>query len=197
MKTESKTPRTDAAHDPTSPEILYFEAKKMETELTAAQEHAERLRVALEKRDLGPVVIEWMRKYDEATKSEERDENCQIIRIPKRHIPKGATLIEAYETESQYIIIGQPADIEDENDPRFHNCDAMGCSSVSHVVLRADKALAAPSGQRFSRERISTVVNRLLCARNASGISANEIAGAILGDDFDHAPETVAEEGGE
>lgn len=44
---KTDTPRTDAAHDPTSPEILYFEAKKMEKELTAAQEHAERLRVAL------------------------------------------------------------------------------------------------------------------------------------------------------
>jgi len=45
-------------------------------------------------------------------------------------IPEGAKLVECYLTDSQVIVCGDPCD--DEN----HNCDQMGCSSMSHVIHR-------------------------------------------------------------
>jgi len=39
----------------------------------------------------------------------------------------------AYETETQVIVCGDPGDNEN------HNCDEMGCTSVSHVLFRFDK----------------------------------------------------------
>lgn len=70
--------------------------------------------------------------------SEIRKEH-QVIAIPNSLIPKGAALVECYETEKEYVVIGQPNDIDDETDPNYHNCDAMGCSSLSHVVARFPK----------------------------------------------------------
>lgn len=59
------------------------------------------------------------------------EEWCEI-RVRKDLIPKGATLIEAYITSSNEIVVmGQPKK-DDEN----HNCDAMGCGSLSHVLHR-------------------------------------------------------------
>lgn len=49
-------------------------------------------------------------------------------------IPKGARLVEAWEHNGHLVVMGTPAREEDEE--TGHNCDAMGCSSVSHVVLR-------------------------------------------------------------
>lgn len=41
----------------------------------------------------------------------------------------------------EIVVLGVPFDTEDEKDPLFHNCDAMGCGSVGpHVVLRAQLA---------------------------------------------------------
>lgn len=39
-------------------------------------------------------------------------------------------LRECYETETEIIVLGYPGDDES------HNCDEMGCSSVSHVLYR-------------------------------------------------------------
>jgi hypothetical protein len=41
---------------------------------------------------------------------------------------------ECVETETEIIVLGQP-DTDDEE----HNCDCMGCSSVSHVLYRFRK----------------------------------------------------------
>lgn len=61
--------------------------------------------------------------------------NC-LVRVPKRCIPKGAVLVEAYMTEREVIIMGDPPDGDDLSEDA-HNCDAMGCGSVgSHVLYR-------------------------------------------------------------
>ena len=56
------------------------------------------------------------------------------ISVPVAAIPKGAQLVEAYETATEIIVCGWP-DTDDES----HDCDAMGCSSVSHVLHRFRK----------------------------------------------------------
>lgn len=54
--------------------------------------------------------------------------------------PVGAVPIVAYFHKGEIIVLEQrgveKSDTEDENDPAYHNCDAMGCSSVSHVAYR-------------------------------------------------------------
>jgi|GEM_PF-6286432 hypothetical protein len=54
------------------------------------------------------------------------------IEVAKSDIPKNAKLIECYETDKEYVIIGSPLSEE-------HNCDEMGCSTVSHVRMRIKK----------------------------------------------------------
>lgn len=49
-------------------------------------------------------------------------------------IPKGAILRECYETDTEIVVCGMPR-----NDDESHNCDEMGCSSVSHVLYRFRK----------------------------------------------------------
>jgi len=56
------------------------------------------------------------------------------VRVERRQIPKGCHLVECYANSHEYIIIGQPRS-DDEN----HNCDEMGCSTVSHVIARFKK----------------------------------------------------------
>jgi hypothetical protein len=73
----------------------------------------------------------------------------QTISVPKKCIPEGATLVEAYETDKEIIVCGQPEDepdataLTDEELTRWyetaHNCDAMGCGSLSHVIYRFPK----------------------------------------------------------
>lgn len=53
------------------------------------------------------------------------------VRVRKDLIPKGAKLVEAYLTEREVIVMGCP-----EEDDESHNCDAMGCGSLSHVLYR-------------------------------------------------------------
>jgi len=48
-------------------------------------------------------------------------------------IESGYTVRDCYETEREFIICGDPEEIDD------HNCDEMGCSSVSHVIYRFAK----------------------------------------------------------
>jgi len=61
------------------------------------------------------------------------DDVC-LSRVPMRYIPIGAKYRECYETDTEYIICGQPAD-----DDTDHNCDALGCTSVNHVLARFSK----------------------------------------------------------
>lgn len=63
----------------------------------------------------------------------QRDE-FDILMIERRLIPKGAKLVECYETEKNFVVIGIP----DSND-ETHNCDFMGCSTLSHVIARFPK----------------------------------------------------------
>ena len=49
-------------------------------------------------------------------------------------IPPNAILRECYETDTEIVVCGQPKP----NDAS-HNCDEMGCSSVSHVLYRFPK----------------------------------------------------------
>ena len=60
-------------------------------------------------------------------------EEWRDIRVRKDTIPKGATLTEAYLTETGIVVLGQPRE-GDEN----HNCDASGCGTLSHVLHRID-----------------------------------------------------------
>lgn len=53
-----------------------------------------------------------------------------------RFVPKDAEPMEAYRKGDLLVVCGTPSDTEDENDPTYHSCDHMGCSSVSHVIFR-------------------------------------------------------------
>jgi hypothetical protein len=49
--------------------------------------------------------------------------------------------------KGEIVVCGDPPDTEhltDDNDPRHHNCDAMGCGSFSHVVFRGKLAEPTP-----------------------------------------------------
>ena len=63
-----------------------------------------------------------------------QSQDCQIICVPTQQIPKGAKLIEAYETDTEYVIVG---DVD--SDAEAHNCDEMGCGTFSHVIARFGK----------------------------------------------------------
>lgn len=58
-----------------------------------------------------------------------------IICVDKARIPKGSKLVECYETEDQFVIMGEPME-----DDESHNCDSMGCTTLSHAVARVNKA---------------------------------------------------------
>lgn len=57
---------------------------------------------------------------------------CESIVIPQFMVPKGAALIECYETPTEIIVCGEPTDPD-------HNCDQMGCSTINHVRYRIAK----------------------------------------------------------
>ena len=58
------------------------------------------------------------------------EEWCEV-RVRKDCVPKGARLVEAYVSAGEIIVMGQPAK---EDEP--HNCDALGCGTLSHVLYR-------------------------------------------------------------
>jgi hypothetical protein len=72
----------------------------------------------------------WCREYGVGRPGEEHHRNC------KRWCERLGT---AYRTKTELIVVGEP-----ESDEEGHNCDAMGCSSVSHVVYRSALAGEAP-----------------------------------------------------
>ena len=45
----------------------------------------------------------------------------------------------AYETEHEVVIVGDPLPDEHLPEEEQHNCDAMGCSSIEHVIYRFRK----------------------------------------------------------
>lgn len=66
----------------------------------------------------------------------------ETIRVAKHTIPGGAKLVEAYETEQEIIVLGDPPHSDDEESG--HNCDWMGCGTLSHVLYRFRKPTATP-----------------------------------------------------
>lgn len=57
----------------------------------------------------------------------------------RNRVPKGAKPIEAYETDSEIIILFA----DDEYPSEDHSCDEMGCSTLSHVKMRIPKQKGA------------------------------------------------------
>lgn len=57
-------------------------------------------------------------------------EEWMEIRVRKDLVPAGATLVEAYLSDGEIVVMGQPKTDDD------HNCDAMGCGTLSHVLHR-------------------------------------------------------------
>ena len=56
--------------------------------------------------------------------------------------------------KGEVVVVGQPWDGEDENDPAAHNCDAMGCGQW-HVLHRAplkSDIVALPSARAATTE---------------------------------------------
>ena len=71
--------------------------------------------------------IGWVREYGVGRPGEMHHRNCR--RWSER-------LGEAYVTRTELIVTGDPGGDEQ------HNCDFMGCSTVSHVVLRLPLSVA-------------------------------------------------------
>ena len=44
--------------------------------------------------------------------------------------------INGYTNGYQIVVVGIPVDEVPEDDPLYHSCDAMGCSSIEHVLAR-------------------------------------------------------------
>jgi hypothetical protein len=62
-----------------------------------------------------------------------------VIVAERRLIPAGATLVEAYETPGEIIVLGELIDL-DIDQLAEHSCDQMGCGSVGgHVRYRFKK----------------------------------------------------------
>lgn len=80
--------------------------------------------------------MNWMPVYDEPEE--------KIVPAPQEdHVPDGWRKTNAYEVfrkGDELVITGDVADCSDRPDfdeEKDHNCDYMGCSSVSHVIFRA------------------------------------------------------------
>ena len=67
------------------------------------------------------------------------EDKFQIIKIPVSCIPEGGELVEAYKYKNQIIVCGDPPydeGLSEEENDDAHNCDAMGCGTLSHVLYR-------------------------------------------------------------
>lgn len=75
--------------------------------------------------------------------SQEREElrkNNHILIVAKRHVLPGAKLVECYQTQTEYVVLG---DVEDGDE---HSCDEMGCGTFTHVIARWPRKRAEPAG---------------------------------------------------
>jgi len=52
-----------------------------------------------------------------------------------------APIGQAFDAGHEIVIVGVPKSDVPEDSPEFHNCDAMGCGSFSHVLYRFPKPL--------------------------------------------------------
>lgn len=57
---------------------------------------------------------------------------------PTLEVPHGYTAIapNVFVNDTSIIVTGTPHPTEDETDPRYHNCDVMGCGR-EHVIYTA------------------------------------------------------------
>lgn len=62
-----------------------------------------------------------------------RRETHAILEVPKWRIPWGSALVECYETPREYVVMASG------ELPESHNCDEMGCGTLSHVAARFPK----------------------------------------------------------
>ncbi len=72
-----------------------------------------------------------------------------VLMVPKNTVPPDARLAECYETSREWVVVGEPWRGDDENDPRYHNCETMGCGTLFHVVARVQK----PKGHTVGAEQ--------------------------------------------
>lgn len=54
---------------------------------------------------------------------------------PLDRVPKGFAPVEAFADGKNIVILGEP-DESDELTESSHNCDAMGCGSMDHVIVK-------------------------------------------------------------
>jgi hypothetical protein len=78
----------------------------------------------------------------QGTRIEVWDDNKCLLSVPGFCVPKDATLRECYETQTEIVVCGFPRE-DDEN----HNCDALGCSSVNHVLYRFPRPATRANNQ--------------------------------------------------
>jgi hypothetical protein len=57
---------------------------------------------------------------------------------------------------SEVVVLGTPPGVEDENDPAYHNCDAMSCGQ-EHVVYRASLT-ARSQEQEYAEAKLAILV---------------------------------------
>ncbi|MGC4033661.1 MAG: hypothetical protein QM754_18405 [Tepidisphaeraceae bacterium] len=96
-------------------------------------------------------------------------------------VPDGAKCADAWVHNGELIVCGDPHDSEDVDDADAHNCDMMGCTSVSHVVIRepltahgtlgiaARLSTAEQQNQRQAEEleRLREAVDDAICTLSA------------------------------
>lgn len=58
------------------------------------------------------------------------------VQYRNRCIPKGFLPVTAFTDGEEIIFLGDPLDEEDDPEGLLHNCDDLGCTSVSHVLAR-------------------------------------------------------------
>jgi hypothetical protein len=102
-------------------------------------------------------------------------------------VPNGARLIEAWESNGELIVCGSPREDDEE-----HDCDAMGCTSVCHVVLR----ISIPAGVHLdgASQPHQNTDNCPWCHRELNGEKI--LAGVLfIHDDVPHPEDAVFNSG--
>jgi hypothetical protein len=110
---------------------------------------------------------------DEARKQAD-EANAESAKLRKQlddlryhlQVPQGAVRLDAWKYEGQLIVCGDPVET-DVDDPLAHNCDAMGCGSCSHIVIRERLNELGTLAVRDEVERLRTVAQ--VAAKGADG----------------------------
>lgn len=130
-------------------------ARRLLAALRASRAENERLRANVEAHEAemkkrAKVFSEVCEERDKAVASEEKNRTCHHF----DRTPEGTRI--AYFHDGQFILNGDPEPSDDEE--TGHNCDAMGCSSVEHVIERVILAevKAAQLAQKMVSEYITT-----------------------------------------